>query len=258
MDKAILETKFGEANKEYKKYRPTYPDTLFETIMESVSVPYKKVLDIGAGTGISTRILAEIFEEVIAIEPDERMISAGNFGDNVNVINECTENARINETFNLITAGNAFYWMEAELVLPQIHGWLKENGIFAAYRYNLPLTDNEEVNKVICRESEMNWDHYRHERLRDTGYTYRNINVSSLFQNVKLINIDNVVPLVTEALVGFFASTSYGSAYIRSNDDPHYLSRLLEKINEVNCSTIINVDFSLELVVARKSNCSIF
>lgn len=254
MDRIKLETQFGEANKEYKKFRPTYPEQLFKIIFENVQMPYKKAVDIGAGTGISTRILSETFENVIAIEPDEKMISMGSFGENTHVINDCAENVEIDSnTVDLITAGNAFYWMEADTILKKMYVWLKKEGIIAAYRYNLPLTDNSLINQEICIQSELNWDYFRHDRLRDTEYTYRNIKKSLFFCDVKVERIENIVALKPEDLVGFFASTSYGSAYLRSLDNPDvYLVDFLNQIKKLNGSSTINVDFSLELVMAKK------
>lgn len=122
MDKKKLETKFGETNIKYKKFRPTYPKVLFEVILNKINKPYLYALDIGAGTGISTEFLSNVFEKVDVIEPDEKMTSVGHFGTNVHVINDCTENVEFDEnTFDLITAGNSFYWMEAEVVLEQMN-----------------------------------------------------------------------------------------------------------------------------------------
>lgn len=247
-------TLFGEASAEYKRFRPEYPSSLFKIILKNVKKPYLKALDIGAGTGLSTKILSDIFETVVAIEPDKKMTARAGFGENVQVINDCTENVDFdNDPFDLITAGNSFYWIDAETVLEKMHGWLKPDGVIAAYRYNMPLTDNEEINKIIISESERNWDKFRHERVKDTDYTYRSIKSSPLFYNVRRMSIENIEILTPEELVGFFSSTSYMSAYIRSLDNrEEYLNRFLNKIKEASNSTMINVDFSLELVMGKR------
>lgn len=256
MRKTELKTKFGTVNQKYKQYRPTYPNILFDTILKNLKPPYQKAIDIGAGTGISTNYLSKTFNSVVAIEPDKKMTDIGSFDDIVVILNDCAENIELeNGTFDLVTAGNSFYWMEAELILNKMYEWLNDNGIIAIYRYNMPLTDNQEINKFIHTESNNNWDKFRHERLKDTEYTFRNIANSPLFSNVDLININNTVPLKPEELVGFFASTSYVSAYLRSLDNPdRYLNEFLNNIKIFSKSSVINVNFSLELVLAHKNN----
>lgn len=143
MSETKLKTSFGEANIEYARFRPTYPECLLSAILENIKKPHKNVLDIGAGTGIFTRMLSEVFESVTAVEPDEKMIECGSFGRNVNLVNKRTEDTALEKNvFDLVTAANSFYWMEAEVVLDQIHNWLRKDGVLAAFRYNLPLTDN--------------------------------------------------------------------------------------------------------------------
>ena len=254
MNNVKLTTKFGEANLNYKKFRPGYPKELFDVILSNVESPYHKAIDIGAGTGISTEILAEYFNNVIAIEPDEKMISVGLFPDGVTLINDCAENVQLPKgEFDLVTVGNAFYWMDAVQVLPLISEWLTDKGILAAYRYNLPMTDNNNINKIILNELEEKWDVFRHDRLKDTEYTYRNIRSSPYFNNVRISKIENIVQLSISSLIGFFASTSYVSSFIKTLSNPQdYLDEISQKIYEVSNNEMINVDFGLELVLAYK------
>lgn len=254
MNTISVKTKFGEANKAYKQYRPTYPERIIEIILNTVAEPYKKAVDIGAGTGISTKLLSSNFENVIAIEPDKKMLDNGTFEDNVITINDCVENVRLKKcSIDLVTAGNSFYWMQADITLERIHEWLKENGVLAAYRYNLPKTNDLVINKIISEQSDSVWDRFRDDRLRDTGYTYRTIKNSMLFRNITITNVTNIVKLSPEEIVGFFSSTSYLSAYLASiNDSEGYLTWLLNKIKRNCLSEKIDVDFSVELILAKK------
>lgn len=254
MSMTKLTTKFGEANLDYKKFRPGYPRELFDTILSSIKKPYKNAIDIGAGTGISTAILAECFSNVTAIEPDKGMINVGTFSDSVTIINDCAENVKLPfGEFDLVTSGNAFYWMDAARVLPLISGWLTRQGVLAAYRYNLPMTNNERINQFISDELKTKWDTFRHERLKDTEYTYRNIHNSSYFKNVRIHKIDNFVELSIDEFVGFFASTSYVSSFLRTLPSPQsYLEGLSKELRKNIDHEMINVDFGLELILADK------
>src|SRR3954447_8993998 len=61
---------FGAAARAYDQYRPRYPAQLIDDL---VAPGIDTALDVGAGTGISSRQLANRGVDVLALEPDPRM-----------------------------------------------------------------------------------------------------------------------------------------------------------------------------------------
>lgn len=61
---------FGAASADYDRYRPRYPHALVAGL---IPAPGAAVLDVGAGTGISSVQLAAAGAAVLAVEPDTRM-----------------------------------------------------------------------------------------------------------------------------------------------------------------------------------------
>jgi SAM-dependent methyltransferase len=246
-------THFGEAKKEYVQFRPQYPSSLFETIIKNTPCPYLKAVDLGAGTGISTIILSKYFNLVYAVEPDRDMIKEVKFPNNVNVLICTAEDFNCdNKEIELITAGNAFYWMDGEIVAGKAEKFLRKEGVLAAYRYNFPkaLSNSQEIFEY---ELKNHWNAFRNERLIDTEYTYRTIKNVQLFSKVDLSYVSNVQSLTPESLVGFFTSTSYGSAYIKTLEKKeHYVANLIESVKKLVNQKTIEVDFGLELVLAVK------
>ena len=243
-------TKFGEVNREYVEFRPEYPDVLFETIFSNTPSPFSTAVDLGAGTGISTKILSGCFEKVYAVEPDVNMTKDIEFSENVTVYNCSGEefNSVVDDSIQLVTAGNAFYWMNGESVVNSIYGWLVEGGLFVAYRYNFPQAASG-VKEIIDYELINHWNEFRSERLIDEEYTYRTINNSGLFSKVELCSVPNVRRMTPETLVGFFTSTSFASAYIKTlGDKENYVKNLIKSID----MEAFDVDFGLELVLAFK------
>jgi 2-polyprenyl-3-methyl-5-hydroxy-6-metoxy-1,4-benzoquinol methylase len=52
--------RFSDRAADYAKYRPSYPEEAIATILEGLGDPSQLVAaDIGAGTGISSRLLAQ-------------------------------------------------------------------------------------------------------------------------------------------------------------------------------------------------------
>jgi 2-polyprenyl-3-methyl-5-hydroxy-6-metoxy-1,4-benzoquinol methylase len=66
-----LSSSFGAVAAQYDAARPSYPDQLFDTIEELTGSPLRgaRVLDVGAGTGIVTRLLRGRGADVVAVEP---------------------------------------------------------------------------------------------------------------------------------------------------------------------------------------------
>lgn len=69
-----FEPRFGKAAEAYSNFRPEYPPEMFARILAALpSGRRERAMDVGAGTGKATRLLAEQFAEVIAVEPDPLM-----------------------------------------------------------------------------------------------------------------------------------------------------------------------------------------
>ena len=69
--------RFGDRAQAYATYRPSYPDEAIEAVLDGLGDPNNvEIADIGAGTGISSRLFAERGAHVIAIEPNAEMRQA--------------------------------------------------------------------------------------------------------------------------------------------------------------------------------------
>ncbi|MFE2876264.1 class I SAM-dependent methyltransferase [Streptomyces roseus] len=66
---------FGSAAGRYADHRPSYPDGLFEVLEEvsGVALAGARVADVGAGTGIATRLLYDRGAAVVGVEPGAAM-----------------------------------------------------------------------------------------------------------------------------------------------------------------------------------------
>jgi 2-polyprenyl-3-methyl-5-hydroxy-6-metoxy-1,4-benzoquinol methylase len=67
--------RFSDCAEAYAKYRPSYPKEAIDCILARLNSPLVAA-DIGAGTGISSRFLAQRGVKVNAIEPNESMRQA--------------------------------------------------------------------------------------------------------------------------------------------------------------------------------------
>ena len=71
-------TRFSDRADDYARHRPTYPDAIIDALFAGLKdVRHLTAADIGAGTGISARLLAQRCAIVNALEPNDDMRSAG-------------------------------------------------------------------------------------------------------------------------------------------------------------------------------------
>lgn len=126
-------SRFSDRAADYAKYRPSYPEEAIATILEGLGNPSQLVAaDIGAGTGISSRLLAERGVRVLAIEPNTEMREAASAHPLVEFGNGTAEATNIPDTcVDLLTCFQAFHWFDPEPTLLEFHRILKPSGRLA-------------------------------------------------------------------------------------------------------------------------------
>ncbi len=242
---------FGLADSAYRAFRPQYPASLFDAILAAVGPGRDLVFDLGAGTGLSTAPLSAHFTRVIAVEPDAAMAQAlTGLADNIEVDPRAAEDFSADpDSADLVTAGTCFYWFDGPAVAERIVRWLRPGAVLAAYRYRFPgLTGS--AKEIVGREDRAHWDAFRHDRLRDQAYTRRTLQECPAFTDVSVHEIPGVHHLAPQALAGFYASSSFASAYARDIGDADYFTKLADEL-EAACGPAIEADFAVELVLAR-------
>ncbi|MBD2436818.1 class I SAM-dependent methyltransferase [Nostoc sp. FACHB-110] len=136
--------RFSDRAADYVKYRPSYPAAAIDIILESLSSTLHIVAaDIGAGTGISSRLLAEGGVKVVAIEPNTAMREAAEPHALVEFRNGTAESTQLPDNYvDLVTCFQAFHWFNPEPTLLEFHRILKPSGRLAVVWNN---RDKEDV-----------------------------------------------------------------------------------------------------------------
>lgn len=121
---------FDRAATEYEAARPTYPDALLELLPVDVSAT---VLDLGAGTGKLTRVLARRYAKVIAVEPLDNMRAIlARVVPQAEALTGSAEQIPLPEaSVDAVFAAQAFHWFATDAAVAEIARVLRPGGVFA-------------------------------------------------------------------------------------------------------------------------------
>jgi SAM-dependent methyltransferase len=134
---------FGVVAEAYERFRPVYPVELFDMVMTYAGRPVRTALEIGAGTGKATRLLAQRGVMVTAVEPDGAMLAElrKHVPANVNTVQAAFEDLRSGESYGLVYAAAALHWTNPEGRWSQIAALLEPGGVFASFGGPVRLAD---------------------------------------------------------------------------------------------------------------------
>jgi len=250
-----FQSRFGHIAEEFERYRPDYPPELFEHLFATVPVDYReRAIDLGAGTGKATRALIPHFREVIAVEPDPGMAAKLREDLSAVIVHSVTAEdfSQPPVTVDLVTVANALHWMDAPRVFANVHSWLRPRAIFAAFDRPLPKTIPA-IDAISLAEMRGPWRPYRDQRLGKKYIWEDQIRAASGFEIFEETKFSYIIPMSPVDFVGFWRSTSYGSAYALTLADAEAYWRELEsRFAEAAAGAPIPVDLSPTLILARK------
>jgi SAM-dependent methyltransferase len=217
----------GSFPETYDRYRPRPPVELVDLLsLLSQSTRPRLVVDLGSGTGLSTRVWHGRADRVIGVEPNpdmrrvaERAATAlqppalleyrAGLSTDTGLPDACAD---------VVTCSQSFHWMEPVGTLAEVARILRSGGVFAAYDYDWPPTIQWQVEVAFrslhrrlkeleaahgIREELSNWPKQQHlERMRASGH----------FRFVNEIFLHHVEHGDTERLLGL--AMSHASAAV--------------------------------------------
>jgi ubiquinone/menaquinone biosynthesis C-methylase UbiE len=163
------------------RYRPPYPQEVFDMLGSLITDEPRTMLDVGSGSGDIARQCVEFVERVDAVDCSQAMIDRGKQllnGDHhrLNWICGKVEEVPLFPPYTLITAGSSIHWTEWSLAFPRFRSILTPNGSLALInRKALPMPWHAELKKLHAQFS-MRQDHPSsdaHEELEMRGFFHR-------------------------------------------------------------------------------------
>lgn len=148
----------------YVKYRPVYPAFVYDKIFQvldggSAGKNRHFAVDVGCGSGQSTRQLAEHFDRVLGLDSSEAQLNEARtkFCSGVsNVAFKCETADSLSEVVedgsaDVVTIATALHFFASKSFFEKCLKVLRNGGVMAAYCYSFKMDewDNAEVGRIV-------------------------------------------------------------------------------------------------------------
>lgn len=206
---------------QYDAYRPQPPLVIADILAQLAQVAGPRlVIDLGSGTGLSTRIWARRAHEVLGIEPSDDMraeaeertrgltgVESIRYAHGFSISTGLPDGVA-----DIVTCSQSLHWMEPDPTFAEIARILRPGGVFAAYDCDWPPTVNWEaeaaysafMERVHALENQLGvYNSVR--RWTKDGHLAR-IRESGRFRYVKEILVHNTESGDADRLVGLALS----------------------------------------------------
>lgn len=253
-----LRRSFNEDAANYDKYRPEYPDELFDDIISYSQVESRSsLLEIGIGTGQATLPFIQVGCDITGMELGDNLSAfvAEKYSEHSNfkVINADFMLYPIEENFyDLIYCATAFHWLPKEDAYAKVMKSLKKGGTMALF-WNHPFPNREDDPSNIANRKI--YDKYRPSNEKQNEFSEKdcNIRIQELleygFEKVESKLYRRVRALTTEAYIHLLNTYSDHRA-LDATVKEQFEAEMRQAINEVGGS--INIYDTIDLYLAKK------
>lgn len=251
---------------EYDRFRPGYPDELFATIAQRLSLPPRPlVVDLGAGTGRASLAMAALGWRVTAVEPGRAMLDVllSRATDDGLVI--ATRQASAEETgldpgsTDLVTAAQAFHWFDQGRALAEMARITRPGGGIALF-WNVRdatrspfLADYARLLKQMTGSTEdPGGSRYEASGREETRHA---LAATASFDPAVLVELHHEVAMTP----GEFAGMAFTASYVRVGLSPERQERFRMELEELlqlhghGGEEPFAVPYRIDLWIARRS-----
>ena len=243
--------RFSDRVENYRKYRPSYPAKVIDILRTRLGLSSEHtVADVGAGTGISSKLFLDNGNTVFGIEPNEAMLDAAikdlEDYDSFFPIHSSAERMELTDNrVDFIVVGQALHWFDIEKSRAEFARILKPDGhiviLYNSWKNASPFNQGYES------------------MLFEFGLDYKSVNhkekektiLYELFQkDFDIIKIDNVQIFDFEGIKGRLLSSSYVPRKGHKNYEP-MLIKLKEVFEKHEVEGKIRFEYDTEIIFTK-------
>lgn len=252
---------FAGTAKYYAKYRPKIPTEVVDYIKQKYNLNGDGVLlDIGCGTGISTKAFAPLFAKTIAFDPNREMLDeAITYYDAPNIEWRLCSDRNLdldNEKIKLAIAVRSFHWLNQDSFLQYLSSHLVENGAIAIIGDGSFWTGNEPW-QVKTKEIIQEFLGLDRKAGKTMNYTAPSEPYEVILKRNGFTEIDSrTIPIIRhwtlESIIGYLYSTSFSSYDLYAGRNAEFEERLKGELLKINNNVTDFVEHAEFLIQSGK------
>ncbi len=229
---------FNAKAKIYDIARPRYAQEMLDFLKKNEKLTNKKIADVGAGTGIFSKQLYEIGNEIFAIEPNDDMRNVMyekmKNEDNFHIINGNAEATELKEnSVDVVCAAQAFHWFDYKAFAKECLRIMKKGGK-VYLTWNNSDADNESEVKKKCNDI---MDKYCAKNIKQSTHNSNDKVLEAIddfYEEYEVFKFDNPIARNKENFLQMVLSASYA---LRPDDEGYEnlvaeLSDYFDKYNQ--------------------------
>ena len=204
---------FSSQSKAYAAFRPTYPAELYEFIFNRTR-NFDIAWDCATGNGQVARDLSKRFKKVVATDISQQQLDEAFKASNIEYsISKAEETSFADETFDLITVGQALHWINTNQFYKEVCRVGKKGSTIAVWGYSVLTVSNAIdplFNAFYFEKVGKYWDAAR--RLVENKYA----SVEFPFQNKSEAEFEIKVEWTIDQFAGYLTSWSATQKFIKA------------------------------------------
>lgn len=221
---------------DYTRYRPSYNQLIVDFLFGALNKPRGEIdaADIGAGTGIFTKLLLDKHPKTIyAIEPNDNMRSAGKgyLPNGVTWIAANAESTTLSsESIDLVSMASSFHWPKTNQALREFNRILRKDGIFTAL-WNPRITELSKTESTIDNILKSKYGITKRTSSGRSGITLsltETLNKSGYFKEVSYAEAMNKVQVSPEHYIGAWRSVNDIRSQLGEKNFKHFIDDITD------------------------------
>lgn len=135
----------------YDRNRPRPPLVLLEALCRYARVERPPlVVDLGCGTGLSTRAWSGLAERAVGVEPNAAMLAVAAAASGVEFREAFAQDTGLEDgCADIVTCSQSLHWMDPQPTFAEAARVLRPGGVFAAYDYDWPPVVDPEIDQAF-------------------------------------------------------------------------------------------------------------
>jgi hypothetical protein len=218
---------FSRQAKLYAKYRPSYPDELYDFILGHLQ-HQQTAWDCGTGSGQVASQLADHFEHVFASDISEGQLRHAPQKPNIEYLKVPAEDSGLPEnSCDLITVAQAIHWFDFDGFYAEVKRTAKKDALLAVIGYGIVQT-NEQLNPLIDKFYNYAFGCYFNDNRRYVDEHYQKIPFP--FEEIDTPEFSISYKWSRDELEGYFNSWSTVQKF-KENDGFNPVDNFMDELN---------------------------